>query len=108
MRKKKQLTPFEQSIAEVFRDNRYPKCDLPNVKFNDYGKTYNVIVSQMYDFVPCGLKELFALAKIFNTDRFTIDQSSFSGCETCDYGSSYEKTFYVDKSNIGKWDIKLK
>ncbi len=63
-----------------------------------------VEVSHMYDYVEVGFKQLIGLAKFFGTDRFEIDSNSFTGCETCDYGSSYTKTFTVKVSNVGIWD----
>lgn len=62
----------------------------------------------MYEHVPLGLKQLLALARFFNTDRFTTDTYSSSGCETCDFGSAYGHEFICQTKNIGYWDIQIK
>ena len=67
-------------------------------------ESVEVRIEQMYEHLPLGLKHLVALAKLFDTDRFTVNQESHSGCETCDYGSSYSHNFTVKMSDVGQWD----
>ena len=50
---------------------------------------------RMYEFVPVDVKVLFALANIFGTKEINVDQYSTPGCETCDWGSSYEVTLDI-------------
>lgn len=45
----------------------------------------------MYEYVSLEFKHLRALADFFGTNNIAdSDRSSYSGCETCDYGSCYE------------------
>jgi len=58
-------------------------------------------IKQMYEFVPCGFKQLKGLSELFGTDDINVDSDHFNGCETCDYGSSYEHTFYITNATVG-------
>jgi hypothetical protein len=62
------------------------------------GNIIRVIVSQMYEFVDCSFKILKGLADIFGTESIDVEGYSTSGCETCDFGSSYIKTFIIEKA----------
>jgi hypothetical protein len=62
----------------------------------DNPKIVQVEVSQMYSYVDCSLANLLALAKFFGTLHINVDEVSYEGCETCDWGSSYEKTFMIE------------
>ena len=50
---------------------------------------------RMYEFVPVNGPTLFTLANIFGTKEINVNQYSTSGCETCDWGSSYEVTLDI-------------
>ena len=56
----------------------------------------DITLSSMYE--PPGLqfKQLLELSKFFNTDKIDdADRFAESGCETCDYGSSYGFTLRI-------------
>lgn len=97
-------TELEIKIAEVFSSsNSSVEPTAVIVTINPTNIT--VVVTKMYEYVTVRLKELLGLAKIMNTDRFTVDEKLYDGCETCDYGSSYRKTFTFKQSDIGVWDL---
>jgi hypothetical protein len=50
---------------------------------------------RMYEYVDVSFEALKELAELFGTDKVDTDQNSSGGCETCDYGSSYEVTFII-------------
>jgi hypothetical protein len=54
-----------------------------------------VRVHRMYEYVPVNASHLFSLANIFGTQNIEMDQYSSPGCDTCDWGSSFEVTFRV-------------
>ena len=54
-----------------------------------------VVVKRMYEYVPVDFQILSTLSNIFNTQNINVDNYSTSGCETCDWGSSYETTFDI-------------
>ena len=57
-------------------------------------------VSQMYEYLPMNLRIMTRLAEIIGTDKLKFDQDSSSGCETCDYGSSYSHNITVRKEHF--------
>lgn len=57
-------------------------------------------VSQMYEYLPMNLRIMTRLAEIIGTDKLKFDQDSSSGCETCDYGSSYSHNIAVRKEHF--------
>lgn len=78
---------LEEGVCEIFGGE-------VNVITNN-PEAITVEVSQMYEYVDCGLKELLALSEVVGSLNININSRYLSGCETCDYGSSYEQTFYI-------------
>ena len=52
-----------------------------------------VTISQMYEFIEFNTQKLLKLCNVFKTDKIEIDEDSYGGCPTCDYGSNYERIF---------------
>lgn len=82
-------------------------CDWRDteVEITETTNAVTVRVSQMYGYVPLTLGVLLKLAKVFGTDKFEQSQYSSGGCETCDYGSSYEITFSFNKKDVGIFTV---
>jgi hypothetical protein len=59
------------------------------------GLAYVIEIERMYDYVPVKLSHLLSLAKFFDTLNINDSRYSSQGCDTCDYGSSYEVTLTV-------------
>ena len=55
-----------------------------------------VTLKQMYEYVGYNLKHLKTLAEFFGTENINDSRYSSPGCETCDYGSSYEVSFVTE------------
>lgn len=54
----------------------------------------------MYEYVRVDFEDLERLSEIFDTRKINLRERSFeAGCETCDYGSSYEVHFTIIKQN---------
>jgi len=94
---KKPSTPFLNElpikIKELFKDvdKDFNKIE---VKISDYAyPQIDITISKMYGFVELSVKHLLRLADLVGTDEIKVNQYSHQGCETCDYGSSYEHTF---------------
>jgi len=63
--------------------------------------TFHIKITRMYSYVVIQFKTLDALAKLFKTDQINLsDGDHSSGCETCDYGSSYEVNITIKGSPI--------
>jgi hypothetical protein len=62
----------------------------------DNPEIVQVEVCQEGRYVDCSLANMLALAKFMGTLHINIDEVSYEGCETCDWGSSYEKTFMIE------------
>ncbi len=63
--------------------------------------TFRIQITRMYSYVVIQFKTLDALAKLFKTDQINLSDGDHScGCETCDYGSSYEVNITIKGSPI--------
>lgn len=99
-----ELKDLESKIYGIFNFTKY---NDGRVEAQEYDGRVYIKVFRMYEYVPLSLKELLSVAKVIGTDRFEVDSWSSSGCETCDYGSRYEKEFIFKLSDVGQWDVKL-
>lgn len=88
---------LEEKLAALWPEAYTGKHSLRDftIDIKKHHDHVRVRVSQMYEYVDCSFKVLMGLSKIFGTESIDIDDYSTSGCETCDYGSSYEKTFKI-------------
>lgn len=82
----------DEEITEFFK-NLYGGPDTIQITRNDM---LEVLVGDMYQFVPVDFKYLVKIGEFFNTDKINLTKEANEGCETCNYGSSYEITFYID------------
>lgn len=81
---------IETFINELFKDSGYSHRKITISR--DSGKLY-ITVDQMYEFIECNFAKLTEMSKYFDTVNFDVDEWFHSGCESCDYGSSYNKKF---------------
>lgn len=85
----KNYTPAEitTKALEVFGDDwRQPEIEV--VKRQD--GSVSIRVEAMYEAPELSFAKLAALSEFFETKNINDDERfSGSGCETCDYGSSY-------------------
>ena len=58
-------------------------------------KLVSVTISQMYEYIQYNLKQLLQMSEFFGTQNINDSRYSSPGCDTCDYGSSYEVTFDI-------------
>lgn len=81
------------AVEKVFEEPGYtPHLDVI-VETVDDGATKVVKVERMYSYVDLTFERTEALAGIFGTRNYVVDEWSREGCETCDYGSEYVHTF---------------
>jgi hypothetical protein len=60
------------------------------------GEKIHICIEQMYEYVPCTFSMLEQLSIFFDTKSINFDNGNhYNGCETCDYGSSYEVDIYI-------------
>ena len=59
-----------------------------------------VEIGQMYEFFPVNFESMDLMANLFGSKKIDTDEYSHSGCETCDYGSSYVKKFIIKEVDI--------
>jgi len=96
------LSPITESQQEQIKALFYQsRFQPPSFEFSIIGgNRYCVEVSQMYNYVEfvepySALSGWLQVAKILgceNGDEY--DRMHYGGCETCDYGSSYEVTWH--------------
>lgn len=62
----------------------------------DRGKVHiTITIDGEYYLLDVNLTKLNNLAALFGTDQINVDEDDRPGCETCDYGSSYKRIFYI-------------
>ncbi len=101
------MTKHEDAVRLILSHfaNRYGKGSIAdddsglrdaNVEASKRGDCYTIDVSQMYErpelYSPKGttLDAIVRLSETFGTDKIDVENgTAASGCETCDYGSSY-------------------
>ena len=92
---------IQKRVREVFQDD-FGKYDHADVVVSENAHAIRVEVSKMYEHIELNFDKLLKLAEIFGTQNFKIKEWSNSGCETCDYGSSYVHTFTYEVGNERK------
>ena len=85
---------IKKKVTEAFDSTGYIS-DLQVEVIGEPPKEYWVTVSSMYEYISLNLKILKALAKIFKTEDFGVNNWASGGCETCDYGSKYTHEFTI-------------
>lgn len=86
---------FTSLYKEVCKDN----LEKPSVEIlENTNKKVRVRISKMYDYVPLSFAILSQVSAFFDTMEINEDRYQESGCETCDYGSSYELTLIITPS----------
>lgn len=81
----------EDAIKALFNDRSYEKTEY---EFETRDDGYYITASKMYEYVEFKdlsvLQGYLKLAEILGcTNGDEVNRHSYSGCETCDYGSSY-------------------
>ena len=84
------LNELESAAKAIFPDNDLRDLSISISSGADY---INLRVSQMYEFVPFSYSILKKIEAATGCEDIDVDQYANGGCETCDYGSSYEVTF---------------
>jgi len=87
IKEKNKMTNKE--IKTIFNEI-YPGADI---KVDSTGKKIHIKVSQMYEYVEVSLSILKEISKKMKCEEIDLESYQSDGCETCDYGSSYELTF---------------
>ena len=81
----------ETALGEQFEDER---GNNPAVEIRPIGTNgISIAVRQMYQYVEVSFAKMEAMSKLLDTKNIDLERYSREGCETCDYGSSYEVTF---------------
>lgn len=86
--------------VEAFVHATWPDADVAYdwscVEIETVGADFvEFTVKNMYEYVDLDFAKLKAVADFFGTLDVRTDKDSHGGCETCDYGSSYEVTFRI-------------
>lgn len=87
------IQEFKGEIERLFNES-YSKPDVTIVLSSSEPKI-RIKVEQMYSFVSCNFSHLKRLSELFGTEKIDVDDWSMGGCDTCDYGSSYVRTFQI-------------
>jgi len=86
---------LKTKVEKVFDAEQY-NHQVVTVQLWDGSVT--VEVTRMYEYVPFDFKKLKELSEVFGTEEFNVDGWHAHGCETCDWGSKYTKTFTFKKN----------
>lgn len=91
----------EKKVAEIFsKGNQYNHYNI-EVLYDKHDNSVIIMISRMYDYFDVQFDHLAHLSELFGTRTINIgDKSAYPGCETCDFGSSYQVIIRV--GNITK------
>jgi hypothetical protein len=93
------IRAFEHVKDQEYRDSWSLKDLSINIDAKVGEKVNNIRleVSQMYNHVDFDFSFLEMLSKLLKTKKINVgDRESYSGCETCDHGSSYSCIVRID------------
>ena len=80
----------EAEVRRIWAEELSAKYVNGTVEVKKFDKMWHITIKQMYEYVPLTLKHLVALSEFFGTQNISDSRQAWGGCETCDYGSSYE------------------
>lgn len=91
-----------QKLYDIFEEEEKPDKEFSslheiNVSIYKYSQGLEIRVYRMYDWypIPFNYNVSEKISKLLGTRNFEVDKFSRTGCETCDYGSSYGHEFFV-------------
>ena len=91
-------------VMQVFSDS-FKSLEKPLISIARTDDCVQITLSKMYEYVECEFCEfshLSELSELFGTRKINIGNRTHNdGCETCDYGSSYEFTIFVNGCTKG-------
>lgn len=80
-------------VHEVWNENTYEKL---NVEIRRNGNYIDIVMEKMYSAPILTFSKLHKMALYFDTMNVeTESEFNHSGCDTCDYGSSYGFTLRI-------------
>lgn len=89
---------LSEKILNVLLDKKeevkYPK-NGDHCTIREMRNGFEIDYGRMYDSPNLNFAKLKALGELFGTEEINVDNYSESGCETCDYGSSYGHTIQI-------------
>ena len=86
---------IEAKITELWKDDDYT-WEKTNCEIKILDSKVTITLSKMYSAPGLSFKHLSALSDFFETRNINDDDRfNHSGCETCDYGSSYGFTLTI-------------
>lgn len=84
-------------LKEIFIGSPYRDIQIDLEHHDPKKGTLTIRISQMYDFVDVSFDQLSKLSELAQTRGINFgSKTSRGGCETCDYGSSYEIRLILD------------
>lgn len=95
------LSKTKEEIVEfcktLWHDREEDYHSNPNIEVGISKDRYDITIERSYNPPGLSLKQLMALSEFFQTTNINDDAFNYSGCDTCDYGSSYGFTLTVRK-----------
>lgn len=69
-----------------------------NITLTKRGNQVRVCFERMYEYVEMNFKGLTWLSEYFGSVQIDVENDCSSGCDTCDWGSSYELTVVITEA----------
>ena len=93
----KQYTDAEikAKFAEIFADEFQPYAGGDIKIVQNTPALVEVRIEQMYEYVTITFGHLLKISEFFGTQQIGDTRYHSDGCDTCDYGSSYEITLRI-------------
>jgi hypothetical protein len=90
---------LQEEIVQILNAGEYGLDHASfEIKFDQRKKgevSLHIVYGAMYDRPTLGFAQLKALSELFGTDEIDVDDYSYGGCESCDYGSDYGHTIQI-------------
>lgn len=89
---------LRHALAERCIEYEWRRADMAfglTHKTNSKGPYIEIDISNSYTAPKITLSVLFFLSEVFGTKDIDVDDYAHSGCETCDWGSSYGHTIQI-------------
>jgi hypothetical protein len=90
---------FVKGLEEIFgKGSPYSDFSIQLENYSPKEGRVTIRISRMYDYVDVQFDELVKLSDFAQTRKINLgNKTSYSGCGTCDYGSSYEVPIHLEE-----------
>ena len=87
---------LDKTIAILTIGKEYHWRKFNKFSFNKTKTGFYIEYGCMYSAPSISFDILLKISELFGTTKINVDDYGYIGCESCDYGSQYGHTIYID------------